>query len=411
MPAGKETAYDTDIRVPLIVRGPRCAGRRDEQLHGRQHRSRADVRPARGGHDARVSSTGARSRRSCTIRRVDSQRAALVSPRALARVALRELRIGAGAERTARSRPRSRRRVEGVRRRSTSRRRARLHPRVTTAFAPSTTCTWSTRRRATSSTRSTAIPTSCTTSPRNGTYAPLVARLHRLVDKLTTCQGAHVSRPRGRAGLTAARLVARHNDACSKSCSLHRRSPSNTGSIIRLCANVGARLHLVRPLGFALDDAALRRAGLDYHELTDTQVWDTWEDCRAGLGRERRWFATTTHVPHRRYDDVDYRAGDAVVFGCEATGLGDRAARGVFGRSPSLHSDAPVEPQPQSVERGECRCVRSLAPARFRRRGDGHVRRVAAPGVRRAGRRSVGIRSRCAADRPGARRGRRRAPA
>ena len=98
---------------------------------------------------------------------------------------------------------------------------------------------------------------------------------------------------------------------------------SNTGSIIRLCANVGARLHLVRPLGFALDDAALRRAGLDYHELTDTQLWDTWEDCRAGLGGERRWFATTTHVPHRRYDAVDYRAGDAVVFGCEATGLGD----------------------------------------------------------------------------------------
>ena len=69
---------------------------------------------------------------------------------------------------------------------------------------------------------------------------------------------------------------------------------TNTGNIIRLCANVGARLHLVRPLGFALDDAALRRGGLDYHELTDTRIWDTWEDCRAALGIERRWFATTT---------------------------------------------------------------------------------------------------------------------
>jgi tRNA (cytidine/uridine-2'-O-)-methyltransferase len=98
---------------------------------------------------------------------------------------------------------------------------------------------------------------------------------------------------------------------------------TNTGNIIRLCANVGARLHLVRPLGFSLDAAALRRGGLDYHELTDTQVWDTWDECRAALGAQRRWFATTTHAPHRRYDAVEYRAGDVVVFGCEATGLGE----------------------------------------------------------------------------------------
>ena len=69
---------------------------------------------------------------------------------------------------------------------------------------------------------------------------------------------------------------------------------ANTGNIIRLCANVGARLHLVGPLGFTFDAAALRRGGLDYHELTDTQLWDTWADCRAGLGTGRRWFATTT---------------------------------------------------------------------------------------------------------------------
>ena len=98
---------------------------------------------------------------------------------------------------------------------------------------------------------------------------------------------------------------------------------TNTGNIIRLCANVGARLHLVRPLGFDLDGAALRRGGLDYHELTDTQIWDTWEDCRAGLGGDRRWFATTTRSPHRRYDDVGYRSDDVVAFGCEATGLGE----------------------------------------------------------------------------------------
>jgi tRNA (cytidine/uridine-2'-O-)-methyltransferase len=98
---------------------------------------------------------------------------------------------------------------------------------------------------------------------------------------------------------------------------------TNTGNIVRLCANVGARLHLVRPLGFALDDAALRRGGLDYHELVDTQVWDTWDGCRAALGIERRLFATTTRAPHRRYDDVDFRVGDVVTFGCEAAGLGE----------------------------------------------------------------------------------------
>jgi tRNA (cytidine/uridine-2'-O-)-methyltransferase len=98
---------------------------------------------------------------------------------------------------------------------------------------------------------------------------------------------------------------------------------TNTGNIVRLCANVGARLHLVRPLGFDLDSAALRRGGLDYHELTDTSVWDSWRDCREALRLDRRWFVTTTRTPQRRYDEVDYAPGDVVVFGCEATGLGD----------------------------------------------------------------------------------------
>ncbi|MFM8303131.1 MAG: tRNA (cytidine(34)-2'-O)-methyltransferase [Actinomycetota bacterium] len=98
---------------------------------------------------------------------------------------------------------------------------------------------------------------------------------------------------------------------------------TNTGNIIRLCANVGARLHLVRPLGFDLDAAAVRRGGLDYHELTETRVWDTWTDCRDALGPSRRWLATTSRVPHQRYDQVEFRDDDVVVFGCEATGLGE----------------------------------------------------------------------------------------
>ena len=95
----------------------------------------------------------------------------------------------------------------------------------------------------------------------------------------------------------------------------------NTGNIIRLCANVGARLNLIEPLGFTLDEPALRRGGLDYHELTTTTVWKTLAECRVALGAERRWFATTSGATHRRVDQVDYQEGDAVVFGCEATGL------------------------------------------------------------------------------------------
>lgn len=95
----------------------------------------------------------------------------------------------------------------------------------------------------------------------------------------------------------------------------------NTGNIIRLCANVGARLHLVEPLGFTLDERALRRGGLDYHELVDTTCWPSWDACRAGVGHGRRWFATTARPPGVTYDSVAYEPGDCVVFGCEDGGL------------------------------------------------------------------------------------------
>jgi tRNA (cytidine/uridine-2'-O-)-methyltransferase len=121
---------------------------------------------------------------------------------------------------------------------------------------------------------------------------------------------------------------------------------TNTGNIIRLCANVGARLHLVRPLGFDVDSAALRRGGLDYHEITDTQFWDTWAECRVAIGAERRWFATTTRAPHRRYDEVTYQPGDVVVFGCEATGLGE-ALLAEFPREQRLH--IPMRPSNRSL--------------------------------------------------------------
>lgn len=95
--------------------------------------------------------------------------------------------------------------------------------------------------------------------------------------------------------------------------------PPNAGNIVRLAANTGALLHFVRPLGFHLDERSLRRAGLDYHEIADLRVHDHWPACRSHL-REARLFALTTRGT-RRYDEIAYRPGDALVFGSESRGL------------------------------------------------------------------------------------------
>ncbi len=95
--------------------------------------------------------------------------------------------------------------------------------------------------------------------------------------------------------------------------------PPNTGNVIRLCANTGARLHLVRPFGFHLDARAVRRAGLDYRELADVQEHAGLKECLASLGSPR-WFAFTTRAGNR-YDEVRYADGDALVFGPETRGL------------------------------------------------------------------------------------------
>ena len=92
----------------------------------------------------------------------------------------------------------------------------------------------------------------------------------------------------------------------------------NTGSIIRLCANTGATLHLVEPLGFEFDDARLRRGGLDYHEFADVTVHPDVEAARAAL--PGRWFVFTAAAVDR-YTDVEFGADDVFVFGTERTGL------------------------------------------------------------------------------------------
>lgn len=94
--------------------------------------------------------------------------------------------------------------------------------------------------------------------------------------------------------------------------------PPNTGNAIRLCANLGASLHLIRPLGFELDEKRVRRAGLDYHELAHVREWDDLGSCLEEL--PGRWFAVSTRG-QTRYDSVAFRDNDAFVFGPETRGL------------------------------------------------------------------------------------------
>jgi tRNA (cytidine/uridine-2'-O-)-methyltransferase len=97
------------------------------------------------------------------------------------------------------------------------------------------------------------------------------------------------------------------------------RIPPNTGNAIRLSAITGAHLHLVEPLGFVLTDAHLRRAGLDYHDLATVTVHPDLDHLWDALG-PARVFAFTAHAD-TAFADVAYRAGDALMFGPEPTGL------------------------------------------------------------------------------------------
>jgi|TARA_X000000950_G_scaffold276159_1_gene363572 tRNA (cytidine/uridine-2'-O-)-methyltransferase len=97
--------------------------------------------------------------------------------------------------------------------------------------------------------------------------------------------------------------------------------PPNTGNIIRICANTGAALHLIRPLGFDWDDKRMRRAGLDYHDFTQVTLHDSLEACEQLLSKSR-WFAMTTKGS-RNFAEVAFDAADVVLFGPETRGLPD----------------------------------------------------------------------------------------
>jgi tRNA (cytidine/uridine-2'-O-)-methyltransferase len=93
----------------------------------------------------------------------------------------------------------------------------------------------------------------------------------------------------------------------------------NTGNIIRLCANTGSVLHLIRPLGFELDDRRLRRAGLDYREWTSLREHESLAAFRETISPPRMWAVSTRGT--RRYSEADYSGGDAFLFGPETRGL------------------------------------------------------------------------------------------
>lgn len=95
--------------------------------------------------------------------------------------------------------------------------------------------------------------------------------------------------------------------------------PPNTGNIIRLCANTGAELHLIRPLGFRLDDNRLRRAGLDYHEWANVRIHDHFEQFLELDEIDRIFAFSTKGTTH--FHDINYQTGDTFLFGPETRGL------------------------------------------------------------------------------------------
>ncbi|MEA3149543.1 MAG: tRNA (cytidine/uridine-2-O-)-methyltransferase [Gammaproteobacteria bacterium] len=119
--------------------------------------------------------------------------------------------------------------------------------------------------------------------------------------------------------------------------------PPNTGNAIRLCANTGATLHLVKPLGFRLDDKSLQRSGLDYHDLADVRVHNDLDACLHEL--PSRVFAVETGG-RLRYSEFAFRPDDAILFGPETRGVPE-AVLDRLGRENSLY--IPMQPKSRSI--------------------------------------------------------------
>jgi tRNA (cytidine/uridine-2'-O-)-methyltransferase len=120
--------------------------------------------------------------------------------------------------------------------------------------------------------------------------------------------------------------------------------PPNTGNIGRLCLATGAHLHLVKPLGFSIDDRALRRAGLDYWAEVNVTIWDSFAALQAAQTAEARWYFLTTKAT-RAYWDAEFRDGDFLVFGRETKGLPEPLLAANAARCLTI----PMQPQTRSL--------------------------------------------------------------
>lgn len=98
--------------------------------------------------------------------------------------------------------------------------------------------------------------------------------------------------------------------------------PQNTGNIARTCVLTNSKLHLIKPLGFSLDEKRLRRAGLDYWKDLDITIYDSYEELREKY-KDRTFYFSTTHANKKYYDEANFKQGDFIVFGRESSGLPD----------------------------------------------------------------------------------------
>ena len=126
--------------------------------------------------------------------------------------------------------------------------------------------------------------------------------------------------------------------------------PPNTGNIIRLCANTGFQLHLIEPLGFKLEDKALRRAGLDYHEWARMQVHKNYEDFLAAVAPKTIYAMTTKGSDC--FSKASFKAGDAVMFGPESRGLPEEIRNRCDGRI-----RLPMAPESRSLNLSNCAAI------------------------------------------------------
>ncbi len=128
--------------------------------------------------------------------------------------------------------------------------------------------------------------------------------------------------------------------------------PPNTGNIIRLCSNTGCQLHLIKPLGFNLQDKMLRRAGLDYHEFASLKTYDNLQQCLQQLGTERIFTLSTKS--QQPFHQARFQAGDVFIFGPESRGLPAE----VMQRFPQNHClRLPMLPDNRSLNLSNCAAI------------------------------------------------------